>query len=202
LSFEELYRASYRIVLKKKGETLYDRVKQFEEQWFAEHIIPKIESLVTKTLVNIGVDKTTSTANERMQTGEKFLRGLRDVWQDHNTSMNMVADILMYLDRGYTQQDPNGVPIFSTTIALFRDHILRSCLNSNTDSLVIDILISVMLDQIDMEREGDVIDRNLIRSCSRMLCGLYETSDENENDKLYLTVFEPRFLENSETFYS
>ncbi|QPH00924.1 hypothetical protein C2857_005035 [Epichloe festucae Fl1] len=203
LSFEELYRAAYKIVLKKKGEVLYERVKQFEEQWFAEHVIPKIEVLVTKSLISIGVDKNlTSSVNERRQTGEKFLKGLRDTWEDHNMSMNMTADILMYLDRGYTQQEPNRVPIFATTIALFRDHILRSCLNANSSNAVIDILISVMLDQIDMEREGDVIDRNLIRSCSRMLSCLYETEDETESNKLYLTVFEPRFLSNSESFYS
>ncbi|KAG5929954.1 hypothetical protein E4U60_007212 [Claviceps pazoutovae] len=202
LSFEELYRAAYKIVLKKKGEVLYERVKQFEEQWFAEHVIPKIEVLVTKSLISIGVDKnSTSSVNERRQTGEKFLKGLRDTWEDHNMSMNMTADILMYLDRGYTQQEPNRVPIFATTIALFRDHILRSCLNANSSSLVIDMLISVMLDQIDMEREGDVIDRNLIRSCSRMLNSLYDTEDESESHKLYTTVFEFRFLGNSETFY-
>ncbi|KAL7901283.1 Cullin [Trichoderma sp. SZMC 28014] len=203
LSFEELYRAAYKIVLKKKGEVLYDKVKEFEEQWFAEHVIPKIEVLVTKSLINIGMDISSSTSvNERRQTGEKFLKGLRDTWEDHNMSMNMTADILMYLDRGYTQQEPRRVPIFATTIALFRDHILRSCLNANSDSLIMDILISVMLDQIDMERRGDVIDRALIRSCSRMLSCLYETEDESESGKLYLTIFEPRFLSNSETFYT
>ncbi|KAG6003418.1 hypothetical protein E4U21_002051 [Claviceps maximensis] len=202
LSFEELYRAAYKIVLKKKGDVLYERVKQFEEQWFAQHVIPKIEVLVTKSLISIGVDKNfTSSVNERRQTGEKFLKGLRDTWEDHNMSMNMTADILMYLDRGYTQQEPNRMPIFATTIALFRDHILRSCLNANSNNLVIDILISVMLDQIDMEREGDVIDKNLIRSCSRMLNCLYDTENESESNKLYLTVFEPRFLSNSESFY-
>lgn len=203
LSFEELYRAAYKIVLKKKGELLYDRVKEFEEQWFAEHVIPKIEVLVTKSLINIGVDRTAATSvNERRQTGEKFLKGVRDTWQDHNMSMNMTADILMYLDRGYTQLESQRVPIFATTIALFRDHILRSCLNANTRDMVIDILISVILDQIDMEREGDVIDKNLIRSCTRMLNCLYENEDENESDKLYLTVFEPRFLDNSKDFYA
>lgn len=203
LSFEELYRAAYKIVLKKKGELLYDRVKEFEEQWFAEHVIPKIEVLVTKSLINIGVDRTAATSvNERRQTGEKFLKGVRDTWQDHNMSMNMTADILMYLDRGYTQLESQRVPIFATTIALFRDHILRSCLNANTRDMVIDILISVILDQIDMEREGDVIDKNLIRSCTRMLNCLYENEEENENDKLYLTVFEPRFLQNSKDFYA
>ena len=117
-------------------------------------------------------------------------------------SMNMTADILMYLDRGYTQLESHRVPIFATTIALFRDHILRSCLNQNSKNLVIDILVSVMLDQIDMEREGDVIDRALIRSCSRMLTFLYETQEEDETSKLYLTVFEPRFLDNSQRFYA
>ncbi|KAF4466878.1 cullin 3 [Fusarium albosuccineum] len=203
LSFEELYRAAYKIVLKKKGEVLYDRVKEFEEQWFAEHVIPKIRDLVSKSLINIGVERTSATSvNERRQTGEKFLKGLRDTWEDHNMSMNMTADILMYLDRGYTQLESQRVPIFSTTIALFRDHILRSCLNDNSNEVVIDILISVILDQIDMEREGDIIDRNLIRSCSRMLSCLYETEEESENDKLYLTVFEPRFLENSKSYYA
>ncbi|KAJ6446186.1 SCF ubiquitin ligase subunit CulC [Purpureocillium lavendulum] len=201
LSFEELYRAAYKIVLKKKGAELYDRVKQFEEQWFAERVIPKIEVLVTKSLVSIGMGQSSSSANERRQTGEKFLKGVRDTWEDHNMSMNMTADILMYLDRGYTQQEANRVPIFATTIGLFRDHILRSCLNENTNQLVIDIVISVMLDQINMEREGDVIDRNLIRSCSRMLTCLYETEEESENQTLYLTVFQPRFLANSKKFY-
>ncbi|KAG6020150.1 hypothetical protein E4U41_002963 [Claviceps citrina] len=202
LSFEELYRAAYKIVLKKKGEVLYERVKQFEEQWFDQHVIPKIEALVTRSLISIGVDKnSTSSVNERRQTGEKFLKGVRDTWEDHNMSMNMTADILMYLDRGYTQQEPSRVPIFATTIALFRDHILRSCLNANSSNLVIDMLISVMLDQINMEREGDVIDRNLIRSCSRMLNCLYDAQDEDESSKLYLTAFEPRFLSNSESFY-
>lgn len=203
LSFEELYRAAYKIVLKKKGDVLYDRVKEFEEQWFADNVIPKIEVLVTKSLINVGVDKGGATSvNERRQTGEKFLKGLRDTWEDHNMSMNMTADILMYLDRGYIQQELHRVPIFSTTIALFRDNILRSCLNKNSQSLVVDILIAVMLDQIDMEREGDIIDRNLIRSCSRMLSSLYEAEDENELTKLYLTLFEPSFLDNSQKFYS
>ncbi|OAA74039.1 cullin-3 [Cordyceps fumosorosea ARSEF 2679] len=200
LSFEELYRAAYKIVLKKKGDVLYDRVKEFEEQWFNDNVIPKIRALFTSGLVNIGKGSSTS-ANERRQTGERFLKGLRDTWEDHNVSMNMTADILMYLDRGYIQQELHRVPIFSTTIALFRDHILRSCLSKDSQNLVVDIVIAVMLDQIDMEREGDIIDRALIRSCSRMLSSLYEAEDENEFTKLYLTLFEPRFLENSQEFY-
>lgn len=206
LSFEQLYRAAYKIVLKKKGDVLYDRVKQFEEQWFADNVIPKIEVLVTKSLANIGIDKSSAaSANERRQTGERFLKGIKDTWEDHNMSMNMTSDILMYLDRGYTQQEAHRVPIFSSTIALFRDHILRSCLNkqhNSSNQLVIDILISVMLEQIDMERGGDIIDRGLLRRCSKMLSCLYETQDEDQSTKLYLTIFEPRFLDNSREYYA
>lgn len=52
-----------------------------------------------------------------------------------------------------------------------------------------------------MEREGDIIDKNLIRSCVYMLEGLYENEDEEESSKLYLTVFEPDFLRVSRDFY-
>ena len=41
-----------------------------------------------------------------------------------------------------------------------------------------------------MERDGDSIDRGTIRSCIYMLEGLYETDEEIETEKLYLTSFE------------
>ena len=52
-----------------------------------------------------------------------------------------------------------------------------------------------------MERDGDIIDRSLIRSCVYMLEGLYETEEEEETSKLYLTSFEPHFISASEEFY-
>lgn len=63
------------------------------------------------------------------------------------------------------------------------------------------LLTTVILDHIQLEREGDIIDTSLIRACVYMLEGLYETEDEDESTKLYLTVFEPAFLAASEAFY-
>jgi cullin 3 len=41
LSYEEIYRHAYQVVLKKKGDDLYKRVNQFEHQWLSgESIIP------------------------------------------------------------------------------------------------------------------------------------------------------------------
>lgn len=206
LSFEELYRASYKIVLTKRGAELYDRVSAFEKEWFDRTVIPQIRSLVSRNLVSLVlIQLPGSSPYERRQLGEKFLRGVRDSWEDHNLSMNMIADILMYLDRGYTQ-DNSKPSIWTTTIGLFRDNILRSGLGDLQDELLVpfiifDILNAVILDLINMEREGDVIDRNLLRKCTSMLEVLCETDEEVEDKKLYLTVFEPLYLSTSKAFY-
>ncbi|EAQ92901.1 hypothetical protein CHGG_01136 [Chaetomium globosum CBS 148.51] len=206
LSFENLYRASYKIVLRKKGELLYNSVKTFEEQWFRHHVLPPIAELVSGNLISIALlQMPGSSAHERRQTGERFLRGIRDTWEDHNTSMNMVADILMYLERTYVSESRRP-SIFAATIGLFRDHILRNSLGEASEQLdqpfmIFDILNAVVLDLVNMERDGDIIDRNLLRQITSMLEALYETDEELENAKLYLTVFEPRFLNASKIFY-
>ncbi|RYP10221.1 hypothetical protein DL765_008183 [Monosporascus sp. GIB2] len=203
LSFEQLYRYSYKIVLKKSGPQLYDRVKQFEEGWFAEQVRPPIWALVTKNLISITLDDVPGTsAVERRSMGERFLKGIRSSWENHNMSMNMIADILMYLDRGFTQEAEGTPPIFAATIGLYRDHILRSSLHEmGSPCLVFDILNATILDQINMEREGDVIDKALLKSCISMLEALSETDEEHEHERLYLTTFEPAYINNSHAFY-
>jgi cullin 3 len=201
LSFEQIYRASYKIVLKKQGDKLYDRVREFEEQWFAEVVMPKIRSLITNNLVNVALGGVSGiTANERRMTGEEFLKGLKASWEDHITTMNMTTDVLMYMDRVYCT-DNRKASIFTTSMGLFRDHILRSPMTGSSDLITFRILNSVILDMISMERDGDVINKGIIRSCIYMLEGLYESDEENEEQKLYLTSFEEEFLDASRDFY-
>jgi len=206
LSFEQLYRAGYKIVLRKKGALLYDKVKDFEEGWFRDHIMPRISQLISSNLVNIALIQSSEPSTlERRETGEKFLRGIRNAWDDHNMSMNMIADILLYLDRAATSELKKP-SVFATTIGLFRDNILRNRLGTaaaelDHDFVIFDILNAVMLDLINMERKGDIIDRQLLHSITGMLEVLYETDDEIEQQKLYLTVFEPRYIEASRVFY-
>ena len=189
---------------------LYDRVKEFEEKWFRDHVMPPIEALLSKNLISITLvsmpnSSTTAGTNERRQLGEKFLVGIRDSWVDHNLSMNMIADILMYLDRTYSQD--NGRPsLWATTIGLFRDNILRAGLGGLADELdqaknIFDVINAVIMDLINLERDGDVIDRSLIRKIADMLEMLYETNEEERDERLYLTVFEPAFLANSRGYY-
>ena len=83
----------------------------------------------------------------------------------------------------------------------FRDYVLGTPLPDHENMTLAMILYAVILDQIQMERDGDQIDTALIRSCIYMLEGLYETEEEDEATKLYLTSFEPEFLAASRDFY-
>ncbi|RKF57871.1 Cullin-3 [Erysiphe neolycopersici] len=200
LSFEQIYRASYKMVLKKQGDQLYDRVIKFEQEWLCNVIMPQIRNLISTSLVNFAFRRVTGvTANERRVTGEQFLKGIKASWEDHIMTMNMTTDVLMYMDRVYCA-DNRKASIFTTSMGLFRDHILRSR-PAGLEIVLFDILNAVLLDQISMERDGDVINKSLIRSCIYMLEGLYETDHEIADEKLYLTIFEIEFLKNSRNFY-
>ncbi|KAI2640787.1 putative cullulin 3 [Hypomontagnella submonticulosa] len=202
LSFEQLYRYSYKIVLKKAGQKLYERVKEFEAQWFTDKVMPPIFALITTSLISVTLEDVPGTSVvERRAMGEKFLKGIRTSWENHNMSMNMITDILMYLERG-GHQDQNRPSIYAVTIGLFRDHILRSKFSQNgSEYEVINILNATIIEQINMEREGDVIDKALLRSCVSMLEDLFETDDEREHEQLYLTAFEVPYLNSTRAFY-
>ena len=91
--------------------------------------------------------------------------------------------------------------IYVASMALFRDQVLRSPIQSDKETTIADVLETTVLFMIQLERSGHVIDRPLIRHCIYMLEGLYETITEEESSKLYLTMFEPAFLETSKAFY-
>ena len=98
LSFEELYRNAYKLVLKKRGETLYIRVKEFEEEWLATEVQPRIIENISQTLLlATSGTRINGTANEKRVAGEKLLRALKQAWEDHNLCMNMTTDVLMYM---------------------------------------------------------------------------------------------------------
>ena len=98
LSFEALYRNAYKLVLKKLGEQLYFRVKDFEEAWLTAEVLPQVlAELSAAVLVENAGTSSLTTANERRAAGEKMLVALKKAWEDHNLCMNMTSDILMYM---------------------------------------------------------------------------------------------------------
>lgn len=98
LSFEELYRNAYKLVLRKWGETLYEKVKELEANWLTNETRPRILAEISPSLL-VRNSKTMATpmTNETRVAGEKFLRALKEAWEDHNLCMNMTTDVLMYM---------------------------------------------------------------------------------------------------------
>ena len=203
--FGAAYRTCYLIVTQKRGEEFYERIKEFEERWLAERVIPAIRELITQNLVAITLYKEPAASiTERRITGEKFLNGIKKSWETYNTAMGVTADLLMYLDRSFCQERPS---LYKVTTGLYRDHVLGAPLplealrTGNISETFLTILNAVIIDQINIERDGDIIDRDLIRQCLSILEVLYKTDAEVEDERLYLTSFEPIFLESSREFY-
>ncbi|KAL8757785.1 MAG: hypothetical protein Q9184_004123 [Pyrenodesmia sp. 2 TL-2023] len=199
LSFEQLYRNAYKLVLKKKGEPLYNKVKEFEQDWLTHEVRTRILDELPSSLLAVHNGAQLS-ANERRDTGEKLLRSLKAAWEDHNLCMNMTTDVLMYMDRVYCS-DNRKPSIFTASMGQFRDFVLRTPIPDREPLTIATLLYQVILDQIQMDREGDIINTALLRSCAYMLEGLYETEDEQEQFKLYITSFEPEFIAASEEYY-
>lgn len=86
-------------------------------------------------------------------------------------------------------------------MVLFRDEILRSPTSATDERSILGLLNRVILEQIQMERDGDVIDKHLIKSCVHMLDGLHADELESEEQRLYHVSFETEYLKTSREFY-
>lgn len=166
LSFEELYRNAYTMVLHKHGERLYNGLKEV----VTAHLETKVRHDVTLSLQN------------------NFLHTLNTAWSDHQTSMVMIRDILMYMDRVYVQQN-NCENVYNLGLILFRDKVVRYAGISTH-------LTSTLLEMIMRERRGEVIDRLSVRNACQMLMML-----GIDSRRVYEEDFESQFLKQSAEFY-
>lgn len=100
LSFEELYRNAYTMVLHKHGERLYTGLKEV----VTSHLELQVREDVLKCVNN------------------NLLQRLNAVWNDHQTSMVMIRDILMYMDRVYVKQNEFD-NVYNLGLIIFRDQV-------------------------------------------------------------------------------
>lgn len=180
LSFEELYRKSYNLVLRKYGKQLYESVKDL----VSLHLLSIKDSLMLKP---------SSTDEQKIE----YLKAVANSWDDHLLSMRMISDVLMYLDRVYSKE--NRLPlIYDVGINLFRDNIIQF-----NDNFIGNKLNSLIMEQITLNRNGQVIDIFLIKSIIIMF---EQIIDDDKNIELgenyYLNKFEPFYLENSLNYFN
>ncbi|KAK8522909.1 hypothetical protein V6N13_115857 [Hibiscus sabdariffa] len=162
LSFEELYRNAYNMVLHKFGDKLYS-------------------GLVTTMSAHLKeISKSIQVAQ-----GALFLEELNRKWNDHNKALQMIRDILMYMDRTYIP-NTRKTPVHELGLNLWRDYIIHS-------GKIQSRLLSTLLELVHKERTGEVIDRGLMRNIIKMLMDL--------GSSVYQEDFEKPFLEVSAEFY-
>jgi cullin 3 len=101
MSFEELHRFAYQLVLHKHGDMLYEGVTE----------------TVKKHLMR-------SADEVRCAPDELLLARVHGVWEAHTREMKLVRDILMYMDRTYVG-NARKRPIYDTGLLVFRDCVLR-----------------------------------------------------------------------------
>ncbi|VDN05739.1 unnamed protein product [Thelazia callipaeda] len=174
LSFEELYRNAYTMVLHKHGEKLYMGLKQV----VIEHL------------------QTTVVRNEVLSAiNGSFLEVLNTAWQDHIVAMVMIRDILMYMDRVYVQQQ-NVDPVYNLGLILYRDEIIRY-------GTLGDTLRNILLKMIAAERSGEIINRIGVKNACNMLVALGVDSRhvyEEEFEKPFLHVSAEYYRAESQNF--
>ncbi|PKC14583.1 Cullin-domain-containing protein [Rhizophagus irregularis] len=186
LSFEELYRNAYNMVLHKNGDKLYNGVREV----ITQHLEEVAVSQVVPAFPLSGA--SSSQTNPNGAGGANFLKVLKTVWEDHTTCMLMIRDILMYMDRVYAKT-ANVPLVYDLGLDLFRDTIVRS-----QNYPIQNHLLEVLLQQIKLERENEIIDRTNVKASIDMLL---ELTDASTKDTVYATDFENKFLETSSEYY-
>lgn len=128
--------------------------------------------------------KMMSTSIEAAQGG-LFLEELNIKWTDHNKALQMIRDVLMYMDRTYIPSN-RKTPVHELGLNLWRDNVIHS-------NKIQTRLLNTLLEHILKERTGEVINRGLMRNVIKMLMDL--------GPAVYQEDFEKPFLDVSADFY-
>ncbi|KAK7202616.1 Cullin [Myxozyma melibiosi] len=199
LSYEELYRTAYTLVLKKHAEKLYNAFKSFVAQHLRDMVANELAPLASNTANSLSADGLGSTVAvplataDQREAGIRFLKAVKVQWDDHCLCMRMISDILMYMDRVYCKELQLPL-IYDAGLALFRDHVIR-----NKEFQVGEHIYAVILNQIRLQRDGDLVDTSAIKAAVLMLESL--TEDKIDGETVYSRSFEPKFLRSSTEFY-
>ncbi|XP_071702046.1 cullin-3A-like [Rutidosis leptorrhynchoides] len=162
LSFEELYRNAYNMVLHKFGEKLYSG------------LVSTMTAHLKKIAVSIEVSQ-----------GALFLEELDKKWAEHNKALQMIRDILMYMDRTFIPST-HKTPVHELGLILWRDNIIHAIKIQTR-------LKDTLLELVQRERGGEVINRGLMRNIVKMLMDI--------GSLVYQENFEKPFLIVSADFY-
>ncbi|NXU56631.1 CUL4A protein, partial [Turnix velox] len=172
-NLEELYQAVENLCSYKVSATLYKQLRQVCE----DHVKAQILQFREYPFLIHQNDSLDSLL---------FLKKINKCWQDHCRQMIMIRSIFLFLDRTYVLQNSMLPSIWDMGLELFRNHVI-------SDKQVQNKTIDGILLLIGRERNGEAVDRSLLRSLLSMLSDLQQ---------VYKESFEQRFLEETNCLYA
>ncbi|CAM4602927.1 unnamed protein product [Caretta caretta] len=176
-NLEELYQAVENLCSYKISANLYKQLRQICEDHIKAQIHQFREYPLTESLFTCQSQESCFFV--------LFLKKIDKCWQDHCRQMIMIRSIFLFLDRTYVLQNSMLPSIWDMGLELFRTHII-------SDQKVQNKTIDGILLLIERERNGEAIDRSLLRSLLSMLSDL----------QIYQDSFEHRFLEETNRLYA
>lgn len=160
-------------------ESLYSRVVDFLEPRFADVLWQRLETLI---------ENHTKAVFDDFEKGDleqvHFLHQLNECWKNHCRQLHEIRAIFLFLDRKYVLANSSIMSIWDLGIEKFRQHFSRR-------TIVQKRALEELLDLIKQERQGTVIDRGLVKDLLGMMSSL----------SVYQTLFEPRFIEETQILY-
>lgn len=157
LSYEELYRTAYNLVLHKQGDMLYEKVKSTT--------LDMLEP-IAKRLVDLPDDVIDEEITK--------------VWDTEKYVIIMIKDILLYMDKNFVPKQKNLDSVENLQTKVFKSTVVQN-------TVIKKKLVTRLLLQIEKERRGEMIQRQFIRKCIDMFIEvggpnrkIYELEFENE----------------------
>lgn len=189
LSYEQLYRKAYFLVLRKHGAKLYDNVSEL----ITNHLIQR-RSYV------LDIMNATSSSSFNNSISEDFMKSIILEWDEHLQSMKFISDVLMYLNRVYVKEYKKLL-IYDLGIQLFTNNFIKM-----NDNEIGTKLVDAVIEEITKSRKGQVITSKMyITKIINMFELLIESNSSNDlqfGENYYMKYFELKFLTASETFFN
>ncbi|KAJ2366667.1 hypothetical protein H4S01_002580 [Coemansia sp. RSA 2610] len=182
LSYEELYRIGYGLVLSKNGSLAYDGVKGVLESHLADCVHQTILARMEAV-----------RSNPTLANNEALLASVRMLWSEHVTAMLVIKDVLMYVDKVYVK-NAHLPSVYEMGMGVFRDQVLLA----SRKRLSTDVAKAVLA-QVAAERRGEHVDRTVLRGVVNMLV---ELQDTDHLRTVYEEGLEPQLLMESRAYFS
>ena len=164
-SLEELYHAVENLCVHNLAPKVYPQLQELCDQ----HAKSMIDQLASRSSLD----------------ALPFLEHVGRTWDQYCSQLLLIRQIFLYLDRTYVLATSNTRSIFDMGLQLFHTH-----LSAHPD--VERKLVDGLLGMIEAERNGEAVDRMLLKDLLRMLSSL----------SMYADAFQWPFLERSKRYFA